>query len=218
MTRIAVDAGRGSCFRRSHYVVITVMDACPTLHTERLILRQFQPSDADTVQRLAGVKEVAAGTLLPHPFEVEAAAQWIAQQQEQFAAGTAITIAIVLAEEEQLIGSIGMDIASEHQLARLSYWLGTDYWNQGYCTEAVRAVIDYGFTRLSLHRIYAPHFHNNPASGRVLRKIGMTYEGRMREHYIRFGRFVDVEIYGILREEFLNDSAHSREAVVRPRD
>jgi ribosomal-protein-alanine N-acetyltransferase len=198
--------------------VITVMDACPTLHTERLILRQFQPSDADTVQRLAGAKEVAAGTLLPHPFEVEAAAQWIAQQQEQFAAGTAITIAIVLAEEEQLIGSIGMDIASEHQLARLSYWLGTDYWNHGYCTEAVRAVIDYGFTRLSLHRIYAPHFHNNPASGRVLRKIGMTYEGRMREHYIRFGRFVDVEIYGILREEFLNDSAHSREAVVRPRD
>lgn len=194
------------------------MDACPTLHTERLILRQFQPSDADTVQRLAGAKEVAAGTLLPHPFEVEAAAQWIAQQQEQFAAGTAITIAIVLAEEEQLIGSIGMDIASEHQLARLSYWLGTDYWNHGYCTEAVRAVIDYGFTRLSLHRIYAPHFHNNPASGRVLRKIGMTYEGRMREHYIRFGRFVDVEIYGILREEFLNDSAHSREAVVRPRD
>ncbi len=194
------------------------MDACPTLHTERLILRQFQPSDADTVQRLAGVKEVAAGTLLPHPFEVEAAAQWIAQQQEQFAAGTAITIAIVLAEEEQLIGSIGMDIASEHQLARLSYWLGTDYWNQGYCTEAVRAVIDYGFTRLSLHRIYAPHFHNNPASGRVLRKIGMTYEGRMREHYIRFGRFVDVEIYGILREEFLNDSAHSREAVERPRE
>ena len=191
------------------------MDVCPILRTERLILRQFQASDADTVHRLAGVKEVAAGTLLPHPFEVEAAAQLIAQQQEQFAAGTAITIAIVLAEEEQLIGSIGMEIAREHQLARLSYWLGTNYWNQGYCTEAVRAVLDYGFTRLSLHRIYAPYFHNNPASGRVLQKVGMTYEGRMREHYIRFGRFVDVEIYGILREEFLNDSAHSREAVVR---
>ena len=185
-----------------------MMDACPTLRTERLILRHFQAFDADTVQRLAGVKEVAAGTLLPHPYDLEAAAQWIAQQQESFAAGNAITFAIVLAEEEQLIGSIGMEIAREHQLARLSYWLGTHYWNQGYCTEAVRAVLDYGFTRLSLHRIYAPHFHNNPASGRVLRKVGMTYEGRMREHYIRFGQFVDVEIYGMLREEFLNDSAH----------
>ena len=184
------------------------MDACLTLHTERLILRQFQASDADTVHRLAEAKKVAAGTLLPHPFDLKAAAKWIAQQQESFAAGNAITFAIVLAEEERLIGSIGMDIASEHQLARLSYWLGTNYWNQGYCTEAVRAVLDYGFTRLSLHRIYAPHFHNNPASGRVLRKVGMTYEGRMREHYIRFGQFVDVEIYGMLREEFLNDSAH----------
>ena len=192
-----------------------MMDACPTLRTERLILRHFQAFDADTVQRLAGVKEVAAGTLLPHPYDLEAAAQWIAQQQESFAAGNAITFAIVLAEEEQLIGSIGMEIAREHELARLSYWLGTAYWNRGYCTEAVQAVLDYGFTRLLLHRIYAPHFHNNPASGRVLRKVGMTYEGRMREHYIRFGRFVDVEIYGMLREEFLNDSAHSREAVVR---
>lgn len=194
------------------------MDACPTLHTERLLLRPFKAADADTVYRLAGVKEVAAGTLLPHPYDLEAAAKWIAQQQESFAAGNAITFAIVLAEEERLIGSIGMEIAHEHQLARLSYWLGTNYWNQGYCTEAVRAVLDYGFTRLSLHRIYAPHFHNNPASGRVLRKVGMTYEGRMREHYIRFGRFVDVEIYGKLREEFLNDITHSREAVERPRE
>lgn len=180
------------------------MDASPTLRTQRLILRQFQASDADTVQRLAGVKEVAAGTFLPHPYDLEAAAKWVAQQQENFAAGNAIALAIVLAQEDQLIGSIGMEIAREHQLARLSYWLGVAYWNQGYCTEALQAVLDYGFTRLSLHRIYAPHFHNNPASGRVLRKVGMTHEGRMREHYIRFGEFVDVEIYGMLREEFLN--------------
>lgn len=184
------------------------MDACPTLRTARLLLRPFKASDADTLCRLAGVKEVAAGTLLPHPYDIEAAAQWIVRQQESFTTGNAITFAIALSEEEPLIGSIGMEIAPEHELARLSYWLGTGYWNHGYCTEAVRAVLDYGFTRLPLHRIYAPHFHNNPASGRVLRKVGMTYEGRMREHYIRFGQFVDVEIYGILREEFLNDSVH----------
>ena len=97
-----------------------------------------------------------------------------------------------------------MEITREHQLARLTYWLGLANWNQGYCTEAVQAVLDYGFTHLSLHRIYAPHFHNNPASGRVLRKVGMTHEGRMREHYIRFGELVDVEIYGMLRKEFVS--------------
>lgn len=98
-----------------------------------------------------------------------------------------------------------MGIAAAHEHARLSYWLGVAYWNQGYCTEAVQAMLEYGFTRLSLHRIYAPHFHNNPASGRVLRKAGMRYEDRMREHYIRFGQFVGVETYGMLRKEFLNN-------------
>lgn len=176
----------------------------PTLHTERLILRRFQAADADRVQRLAGTKEVAAGTLLPHPYDAETAARWIAQQHENFVAGTALSFAIVLAGDEQLIGSIGMEITREHQLGRLSYWLGVANWNQGYCTEAVQAVLDYGFTHLSLRRIYAPHFHNNPASGRVLRKVGMTHEGRMREHYIRFGELVDVEIYGMLRKEFVS--------------
>lgn len=121
------------------------MDAFPTLRTTRLILRRFQASDADTVQRLAGGKEVAAGTFLPHPYEAETAAKWIAQQ-ESFAAGSALTFAIVLAETHQLIGSIGMEITTTHEHARLSYWLGTAYWNQGYCTEAVQAILDYGFT------------------------------------------------------------------------
>ncbi len=65
----------------------------------------------------------------------------------------------------------------------MSYWLGVPYWNQGYGTEAVNAVLAYEFNQWHLHRIYAPHFLNNPASGRVLQKVGMTYEGRMREHY-----------------------------------
>lgn len=190
-------------FRGKHCDEIVPMDDFPILSTERLILRQFQLADAETVQRLAGAKEVAAGTLLPHPYDAETAVKWIAQQQESFATGSAFTFAIVLADTHQLIGSIGMEIARAHEHARLSYWLGTAYWNQGYCTEAVQAMLEYGFTHLSLHRIYAPHFHNNPASGRVLQKVGMTYEGRMREHYIRFGQFVDVEIYGMLRQDFL---------------
>lgn len=95
-----------------------------------------------------------------------------------------------------------MAIAAEHQHARLSYWLGLSDWHRGYATEAVHAVLAYGFKQRQLHRIYAPHFLNNPASGRVLRKVGMTYEGRMREHYRRFGEYVDVELYGMLEQDF----------------
>jgi RimJ/RimL family protein N-acetyltransferase len=183
---------------------MALMTDFPTIATERLVLRQFQPADAEAVRCLAGAKEVAAGTFLPHPYEAGTAEKWIAGQQQDHEAGKALTFAIVLAGDQRLVGSIGMEIVAAHEHARLTYWLGFAHWNQGYCTEAVKALLEYGFTHLNLHRIYAPHFHNNPASGRVLRKVGMTYEGRMREHYIRFGQLVDVEIYGMLRQEFMN--------------
>jgi RimJ/RimL family protein N-acetyltransferase len=181
------------------------MMAFPTLRTNRLVLRQFQLQDAYAVQQLAGAREIAERTLvIPHPYPDGMAEQWIESQQKEFAAGHAITFAIMLTAGG-LIGSIGMEIQAEHQHARLGYWLGVSYWNQGYCTEAVEAVLGYGFTTLELHRIYAPHFLSNPASGRVLQKVGMTFEGRMRDHYIRFGEFKDLELYGMLKADFLKD-------------
>ncbi len=178
------------------------MATSPTLRTDRLLLRQFQLNDAADVQRLAGAKEVAAGTFLPHPYTDDTAEQWIRSQQQNFDTGTLVDFAIVLPAGHVLIGSIGLDIAAGHQHARMGYWVGVPYWNQGYGTEAVNAVLAYGFNQRHLHRIYAPHFLNNPASGRVLQKVGMTYEGRMREHYMRFGEYVDVELYGILEQDY----------------
>lgn len=147
--------------------------------------------------------EIAAGTFLPHPYEETFAIDWIAAQERHYAAGTAVHFAITLVQDGTLIGSIGLEIVAAHRHARLGYWLGVEYWRQGFATEAVRAVLAHGFERLDLNRIYAPHFSGNDASGRVLRKVGMTYEGRMREHYQRFGRSVDLELYGMLKREFL---------------
>lgn len=178
------------------------MEACPDLATDRLTLRAFRPADASCLARLAGARAIAAWTLLPHPYDETFAADWIATQQRQQDEGTARHFAITLAQEGILIGSIGLEIVPAHRHARLGYWLGVDYWRQGYATEAVRAVLAYGFEHLELNRIYAPHFSGNDASGRVLRKVGMTHEGRMREHYIRFGRLMDLELYGILKRDF----------------
>ena len=178
------------------------MPDSPSLKTDRLLLRKFQLSDAPEVQRLAGAKEVAAGTFLPHPYENGLAEQWIADQERAKEGGTAVSFAITLADNATFIGSIGLNIVPIHRHARLGYWLGVPYWNHGYCTEAVTAVLAYGFGQLNLNRIYAPHFLGNTASGRVLQKVGMTYEGRMREHYVRFDRFVDLELYGMLKRDF----------------
>lgn len=76
------------------------------------------------------------------------------------------------------------------------------YWGQGYCTEAAREIVDYGFNTLDLHRIYALHYSRNTGSGKVLQKLGMTYEGKQRQHYQRFGRWEDAALYGMLKAEY----------------
>jgi RimJ/RimL family protein N-acetyltransferase len=182
------------------------MPSFPTLRTDRLLLRQFLPTDAPLIQELAGAEEIAAGTFLPHPYEEGMAEAWITKQHESFETGTAAHFAVTLAHDQTVIGSIGLEIVHAHRHARLGYWLGVPYWNRGYGTEAVKAVLAYGFGQLNLNRIYAPHFQGNDASGRVLQKAGMTYEGRMREHYFRFGRFVDLELYGMLKQDYSDRS------------
>jgi len=174
----------------------------PVLETERLTLRPFTLDDVDVVQKLAGAKEVALNTLtIPHPYTKKDAEDWIAPQQEKFQEGLEATYAITLKPSGELIGAIGLVIKKEYQLAEMGYWVGKPYWNNGYCSEAAKAVLHCGFHDLGLHRIFAQHFDRNPASGRVLKKIGMQYEGRLRDHIKKWDQYEDVLIYGMLASE-----------------
>ncbi len=175
----------------------------PTLETKRLILRPFELSDAKEVQRLAGDRAIADTTLnIPHPYEDGMAEQWIATHHPMVDAGELCNFAIVIEHSEELVGGISLTIVPRFQRAELGYWIGKPYWNNGYCSEAGRSVIDYGFGALNLNRIHASHFSRNPASERVLQKLGMVYEGRARQHVIRWGRFEDLELYSILKVEW----------------
>ncbi len=179
------------------------MLAQPELTTTRLILRPFTLCDAPDVQRLAGAFAVADTTgNIPHPYPDGAAEHWIATHQPQYEAGTSAIFAITLRMSGQLIGAIGLSINRHHDSAELGYWLGTPYWGQGYCTEAGRVVLANGFGTLALNRIHACHLPRNPASGRVMEKLGMRYEGIARQSVKKDGRYEDRVNYGILREEW----------------
>lgn len=178
------------------------MASFPALASERLLLRQFVLADATQVQRLAGEKEIARFTTLPHPYEDGMAESWIEKQHENYASGHIINFAIVQKQGEQLIGSIGLTLNAEHSRGELGFWIGVPFWGQGYCTEAARQIVDFGFSTLNLHRIYALHYGRNTGSGRVMQKLGMTYEGKQRQHYQRFGQWEDAELYGMLKAEY----------------
>jgi RimJ/RimL family protein N-acetyltransferase len=171
----------------------------PTLQTPRLILRPFVPDDAPAVQRLAGAREVADTTLtIPHPYPDDAAEWWIASHTAGWAEGTLATWAITARADAIVLGAIGLAIAPAHARAELGYWVGVPYWNRGYCTEAARAVVRFAFDALALHRVQARHFVRNPASGRVMEKVGMRFEGVMRGAVRRWDRFEDLAMYAIL--------------------
>jgi RimJ/RimL family protein N-acetyltransferase len=176
----------------------------PTLQTERLILRPFVPADAPEVQRLAGDPLIASTTLsIPHPYPDGAAEQWIAGHAGKFAGGEEVQFAVTRRAGGTLLGAIGLTgISNWHQHAEMGYWIGRAFWGQGYATEAARALLAYAFGQRKLNRVHACHFTRNPASGRVMQKIGMQYEGRQREHVKKEGLFEDCELYGILRRDF----------------
>ncbi len=173
----------------------------PTLPTERLVLRPLTLDDANSVRALAGAHEVAAGTIqVPHPYEDGVAEAWIESQAAAWEDGAQLELAVT--SEDGLVGAIALIFKPLHDRAELAYWMGGPFWSRGYATEAGRALISYGFSELDLHRITAFHFSWNGASGRVLQKLGMRHEGRLREHLLKWGTFEDVEVYGILKEEW----------------
>ena len=180
-----------------------VVNCIPILETERLILRPFTLDDASDVQRLAGDRLIADTTgAIPHPYEAGMAEEWIATHKPEFESGKGVSFAITDRNAGSLIGAISLMGMSPGHKAELGYWIGRPFWNQGFCTEAARAVVRYAFKDLDLVRVHSSHYARNPASGRVLRKIGLRHEGLRRCHVRNRDRLEDLEIYGLLKSDW----------------
>jgi tRNA (cmo5U34)-methyltransferase len=174
----------------------------PTLHSDRVLLRAFTLNDATVVQSLAGDRAVAEMTLaIPHPYTDGEAEAWI--QSQHNTAEQEVVWAITLRDSQRLIGAIGLIFDSANHQAELGYWIGKPDWGNGYCTEAARLVLQYGFDQLGLNRIESCHYAKNPASGRVLQKIGMKYEGARRQNRLKWGKYEDLVLYGLLKTDWL---------------
>ncbi len=142
------------------------------LRTERLVLRAFAQSDADAFQALAGDFEVARMTSdIPHPLTLEQARQWL-----QPASGE---VRLAISEHAQLAGGVGY-FRRPGGAAELGFWLGRQFWGRGIATEAVTALVRYGFGPGGQSAMSSSHFIDNPASGRVLEKCGFEAAGTGR--------------------------------------
>jgi RimJ/RimL family protein N-acetyltransferase len=175
-----------------------------TLTTQRLVLRPLTLDDAPAVTRLAGRREIADTTLsIPHPLSEPQAREWIAKHGHPENAGKEIVFGITMKEQDQLIGAVGLrDIDPAHLQVELGFWVAVEHWGQGYATEAVQALLRFAFEHLGLNRVHAHHMVRNPASGRVLQKVGMKQEGLLRQRVRKWGVFEDVVVCAILSGEW----------------
>ncbi|MBX3390577.1 MAG: GNAT family N-acetyltransferase [Phycisphaeraceae bacterium] len=171
----------------------------PVIETQRLVLAALEMSDCARVAALAGDKRIYDMTLLiPHPYEVRDAEDWIGTHAAQWARWRedwSMNFAIRARGGGDLLGVIGLVGKPTHRRAEMGYWLGIPFWGKGYMTEAARAVVQFAQSELGVNRIEAGVFDGNAASMSVLRKAGFTEEGLLRQRFWKSGKFVDERMF-----------------------
>jgi len=149
-----------------------------TMRTERLVLRPFEVSDAQRVLKIQQNWNVTRMLrMAPWPQTLELTRGWLASHLEEWRAGTGYRFALVRAGT--IIGCADVD-EIEGGEGVIGYWLDEAAWGQGFATEAARAIVEFAFGRVGLHRLRSGHAFDNPASGLVLRKLGFEPLGATR--------------------------------------
>lgn len=176
-----------------------------TIQTERLLLRQFTIDDAEAMyENWAKDPEVTKFLRWqPHAnLEVTRALlrDWVSSYEDP----SYYSWMIVLKDGNVPIGSIGiLDVSEIDESAEIGYCMGKAWWGKGLMTEALKAVLQFGFAEVGFNRLEAYHSVNNPASGRVMQKAGMTFEGIAKQKYSTNLGFHDCNLYAVLKQEYL---------------
>lgn len=173
------------------------------IETSRLILRPFVPEDARAMyDNWAKNPEVTKFLSWPAYQSVDTANAVLAEWTRRYQKPDFYQWAIVLKELDQPIGSISVVNSDPRvDMVEIGYCIGKTWWGRGIMPEALSAVMDYLFDEVGMQRIEAGHDPNNPASGAVLRKCGMHYEGTLRRRIRSNQGITDVAWYSMLKEE-----------------
>jgi len=186
-------------FRSNAYGLFSM----PTLETDRLILRRMTMQDARDVFEYSRDPDVARHVLWSAQKELSEAKEYCRYMMKRYRNDEPSSWGIIDKATGRLVGTIGfMAYSEENNSAEVGYSLAKWLWNGGYMTEALARVIEYAFEAMDLNRIEAQHELQNPSSGRVMEKCGMRKEGVLRQRLYNKGKYVDVALYAILKEDY----------------
>ena len=180
-----------------------LFDDMPRLETPRLILRRLEMRDAPDLFDYSRDPQVAKHVLWDAQTSVSEARAYVRYMLRRYRAGEPASWGIEEKETGRVVGTIGyMWYQRDNNACEVGYSLARRRWNRGYMTEALAEVLRFSFEELGVHRVEAQHEVENAASGAVMRKCGMRKEGTLRGRLYNKGRFVDVDLYAMLREDY----------------
>lgn len=177
--------------------------APPSIQSERLLVRLFVQSDLPALYKVNSSEEVTA--LLPYATwkSMADAEAWFQRMEGIQATGLALQFVVVLRSTGMAIGTCLLFRFEEGSArAELGYVLGRAYWGQGFMREALEALIGTSFGNMGLRRIEAEVDARNQSSARLLRRVGFTMEGLLRQRWVAKGEVRDVEMFGLLRSDW----------------
>jgi ribosomal-protein-alanine N-acetyltransferase len=175
----------------------------PRIETPRLILRELVAQDAEAIFHIRGDYEVTKYNTGPAYKRIEQAADLIAAIAHAYQEKAELRWGITLKGDDTVIGMCGFNYwIRQDARSSVGYDLARAYWGQGIMTEAIRAIVAFGFEHMGLNRIEADADARNPTSGRVLEKVGFRREGIQREQFYENGSFNDLMLFALLRRDY----------------
>ena len=180
------------------------MESLPVLKTSNLILRGHRDEDKVNLIKYANNPKISEQIInIPYPYTEKDASARLEFVRKGFSSRQRFVFVINLKDSDELIGEIGLHLDRGTDEAQFGYWVAEPFWGKGIATEAVSAILKFCFTELELKRIYATHYPENIASGKVMQNNKMMNEGELKDHYKVGATFRSVVLYSMLSDDYI---------------
>ena len=181
-----------------------IYKGAPMIETQRLILRKIEMNDANRMFEYIFSDHRVMDNLIKGPHQsITETINRLTEITNQYVSEKFCYWGIVVKESGELIGTIDLfNINEDTENCEVGYNIGFNWWNKGYGTEALHAVVEFAFRIMDIHKISATHNIDNPASSKIMLKVGMKREGIIRHMIRKNNQYKDCGIFGILQQEY----------------
>jgi RimJ/RimL family protein N-acetyltransferase len=170
---------------------------------KKITLRQLKKTDDKSLFKYANDRLVSQYTLVPYPYTLAMAQDFIKDTAKKIKAGVSFDLGIVAEDNNEVVGMVAIRIKDNKAgVGEIGYWLGRKFWGKGIASEAAAMILKFAFQDLKLKKVYGKVMRPNTASVKILGKNNFMLEGMLRQHEYKMGKIHDVLLFGLLKEEY----------------